>query len=173
MAIESKQKLYPNHKSQITKSHMRRVVTPELLDSDSGTPREVADALRDLRMFSRWFGGTSTTASLLRRVVQRSGQRELRVLDVAAGPGEPVSGAARELEKQGIRLRVTLLDRSASHMPRNGTPSIVGDALRLSFADGSFDITTSSLRRFWARLRILCIQTISRYSPSILSTLSI
>lgn len=124
---------------------MHRFVIPELLDSDSGTPREVADSLRDLRMFSRYFGGTSTTASLLRRVAQHAASRELSVLDVAAGPGESVLGAAHALERDGIRLRITLTDRSASHMPRNGIPTVVGDALRLPFADGSFDVTTSSL----------------------------
>src|SRR5690242_8098607 len=124
---------------------MRRVVIPELLDTDSGTAQEVSDSLRDLRMFSRYFGGTGATASLLWRVAQESGKRELSVLDVAAGPGEPVLGAARELARRGIRLRLTLLDRSASHMPRNGIPTIVGDALRLPFADKSFDVATSSL----------------------------
>lgn len=124
---------------------MRRVVIPELLDSDSGTPREVADSLRDLRMFSRYFGGTNTTTSLLRRVTQMSGRHELSVLDVAAGPGESVIGAARELEHDGIRLRVTLIDRSPSHMPRNGVPTIVGDALQLPFADDSFDVAGCSL----------------------------
>ena len=124
---------------------MRRVVIPEFLDTDSGSAAEVEDALRDLRMFSRYFGGTSTTASLLRRIAEASGKRELSVLDVAAGPGESVLGAARELEQEGIRLRPTLIDRSASHLPRNGIPTVVGDALRLPFADNSFDVATSSL----------------------------
>ena len=124
---------------------MRRVVIPELLDSDSGTPREVADSLRDLCMFSRYFGGTSTTTALLRRVAGKSGRRELTVLDVAAGPGESVMGAARGLSREGIRLHVTLADRSASHMPRHGIPTLIADALRLPVADASFDVVTSSL----------------------------
>src|ERR1043166_7271816 len=101
---------------------MRRVVIPELLDSDSGTAQEVADSLRDLRMFSQYFGGTHTTAALLRRVAKKTARRELTVLDVAAGPGESVLGASRQLEREGVRVRVTLTDRSASHLPHNGVP---------------------------------------------------
>jgi len=124
---------------------MHRVVIPELLDTDSGTADEVVDSLRDLRMFSRYFGGTSTSFSLLRRVAQRSRKRALNVLDVAAGPGESVFGPARQLAREGVDLRITLTDRSASHMPRNGVSRVVADALRLPFADDSFDVVTSSL----------------------------
>lgn len=141
---------------------MRRVVIPELLDSDSGTPKEVADSLRDLRMFSRYFGGTSTTTALLRRVANRSGRRELTVLDVAAGPGEAVLGAARQLAREGIQLRITLADRSASHMPRNGTATIVADALQLPVADASFDVVTSSL--FVHHLEPTEVETFARES---------
>src|SRR4051812_6698583 len=110
---------------------MRRVDNPELLDSDSGTPQEIADSLRDLRMLSRYLGGTITTTALLRQVAPKSRRRELTVLDVAAGPGESVLGAARHLAREGITLRVTLADRSGSHMPHNGVPTLVADALRL------------------------------------------
>ena len=36
---------------------MKRVVTPELLDSDSGTPVEIAAALSNLRQINRGSGG--------------------------------------------------------------------------------------------------------------------
>ena len=124
---------------------MRRIVIPELLDSDSGTPEEVADSLRDLRMFSRYFGGTGTTTSLLRRIAHDSQKSELYVLDVAAGPGESVLGAKRQLMREGIDLKIALSDRTATHMPKNGTPAVIGDALHLPFADASFDVVTSSL----------------------------
>ena len=42
---------------------MRRVVVPELLDSDAGTPREVEGSLADLRMVNRFFGGAAPRVS--------------------------------------------------------------------------------------------------------------
>jgi ubiquinone/menaquinone biosynthesis C-methylase UbiE len=124
---------------------MQRVVIPELLDSDAGTPEEVRAALRDLRLINRCFGGTSTTASLLRRIAEKTGKRELSVLDVGAGPGDSSLGAADDVADDGIEVRVTLMDRAATHMPRNGIPAIVGDALELPFTGGSFDVVTSCL----------------------------
>ena len=79
---------------------MRRVVIPELLDSDSGTPEEIRSALLDLQHINRWFGGTSTAVSLLREVAEKSGQRKLSVLDVGAGPGETAVVAAKQLARE-------------------------------------------------------------------------
>src|SRR5260370_1279375 len=47
---------------------MQRRPTPELLDTDSGTPKEISDSLSDLRWFNRWFGGIATSRELLTRV---------------------------------------------------------------------------------------------------------
>ena len=44
---------------------MKRVLTPELLDTDSGTPAEVAASLGDLRRINRWFGGVATTEDMV------------------------------------------------------------------------------------------------------------
>jgi ubiquinone/menaquinone biosynthesis C-methylase UbiE len=124
---------------------MRRVVVPELLDSDAGTPPEIEAALADLRWFSRWFGGTSTLQALLERVVERTGQHRLSLLDVAAGPGEASLTAAERLRRAGVSVHVTLLDRAATHLHANGTRLVVGDALALPLRDDSFDLVTSSL----------------------------
>jgi ubiquinone/menaquinone biosynthesis C-methylase UbiE len=139
---------------------MRRVVTPELLDSDSGTPAEVAQTLRDLRIINRWFGGISTTRHMLGRVIGCSafvargyratgrafscGHPELTLLDVGAGSGDVSLSSIRQLGAQA-RVRVTLLDRMPGHMPRNGTGRVAGDAMALPFLDASFDLVTCSL----------------------------
>lgn len=127
---------------------MRRRPSLELLDTDSGTPAEVAGSLRDLRWFNRWFGGTRTTRILIETVAQRTNQSELTLLEVAAGEGYVPEILRQHFQLSQIRLQVTLLDRAASHLPANGssdTRKIAGDALSLPFSDGAFDVVSCSL----------------------------
>ncbi len=124
---------------------MRRIVIPELLDDDLGSPAEIAASLTDLRHINDWFGGTRTTASLLRRVAEQGGSSELSVLEVGAGAGDLPARASRILSRSGATLTITLLDRMCSHLPRNGARSVAGDALALPFRDGAFDVVSCSL----------------------------
>jgi hypothetical protein len=124
---------------------MKRKVIAELLDDDLGTPEEIASSLVDLRHINDWFGGTRTTTSLLRRVVRETRTSELSLLEIGAGLGDVALGAQRELKKDGIELRVTLLDRVWSHLPGNGMPTVSGDAMRLPFCEGAFDVLSCSL----------------------------
>jgi hypothetical protein len=123
---------------------MKRIPTPELLDTDAGTPREITDSLADLRMFNRWFGGTACTSRLVQRVARDTRSNSLSWLDVAAGAGYVPRAVRDMLWQRGIRLDVTLLDRAASHIG-NGGGSVVGDALALPFRDFSFDLVSSEL----------------------------
>jgi SAM-dependent methyltransferase len=124
---------------------MQRQAIAELLDDDLGTATEIASSLVDLRHINHWFGGTRTTTSLLRRVAQESGCRQLSVLEVGAGAGDVPLAAQRALSRDGIELQVTLLDRKPSHLPGNGNAAVAGDALRMPFHDGSFDVVSCSL----------------------------
>ncbi|MFI5087987.1 MAG: methyltransferase domain-containing protein [Terriglobales bacterium] len=128
---------------------MKRVVTPELLDSDAATPAEVQQTLSDLRRINRWFGGISTTRRMLEQVVARirkpsSDRGEITLLDVGAGSGDVSLTAARQI-RPPAQIRVTLMDRMPAHLPRNGTGTVAGDALALPFLDNSFDLVTCSL----------------------------
>ena len=96
---------------------MRRHPTPELLDSDSGTSSEIAGSISDLRLINRWFGGVSTTRSLIQSVARKTGKSEFSLLEVAAGDGSAIQAVRASLQSDGIRLNVTLLDRAASHLP--------------------------------------------------------
>jgi len=121
---------------------MKRVVIPELLDTDSGSPAEIAAALSDLNRINRWFGGISTSISMIRRVTQELGVSSLSLLDVAAGSGYVSEKARRKLVRDGIELEVTLLDRAPSHLV-NGNRAVAGDVLALPFRDASFDLVGS------------------------------
>lgn len=121
---------------------MRRHPTEELLDTDSGTPAEVAASIRDLRWFNRWFGGVSTAVRLVK--VAAGEQKRVSILDVAAGEGFVPKSLQRHLPQ--LELDLTLLDRVPSHFAVNGTArSICGDALALPFRPSSFDLVSCSL----------------------------
>src|SRR5581483_1982897 len=91
-------------------NRVRRTAIPELLDSDAGTPEEIQASLADLRLINRRFGGTSTTAALVQRVIREVSERKLSLLDVGAGSGDIPIAVARQLQQRGIELEVTLLD---------------------------------------------------------------
>ena len=123
---------------------MKRVVIPELLDSDAGTPREISDSLADLRMINRFFGGARTMTGLLGEIADRRQLKSISWLDVAGASGDIAALATEALAEKGIALKPVLLDRSAAHL--NGKfPSVCGDALALPFRDNSFDVVVSSL----------------------------
>lgn len=125
---------------------MRRRPTVELLDSDSGTPKEVKDSLVDLRWFNRWFGGLATSRALIEDVSRTTRRKQFSILEVASGEGFVPQTLRTEFEHSGIRLDVTLLDRVTSHLPKNGSMAkLAGDAFRLPFRDSSFDLVSSSL----------------------------
>lgn len=123
---------------------MKRINTPELLDTDDCPPEEVAASLRDMALINRWFGGVATTVEMVRRVTRATQISHFSLLEVAAGLGELPDIAAQKLAREGITLNVTLLDRAASHLPENRR-AVVADALSLPFAESAFDLISCNL----------------------------
>jgi SAM-dependent methyltransferase len=122
---------------------MKRQPSIELLDSDAGTPDEVAGSLRDLEMFNRWFGGVQTTEKLVRMALAGQVDSTASLLEVAAGAGF-LPQEVRERLLPDLDLKVTLLDRARSHL-NGGNRAIAGDACALPFADNSFDLVSCNL----------------------------
>src|SRR5882724_4479605 len=136
---------------------MKRVAISELLDTDAGTPDEVAASLCDLRRINRWFGGVATTTDMVHRVAREAKRTSLSLLEVAAGSGYVPETARQRLQRHGLHLEVTVLDRLPSHLS-NGNPAVAGDALALPFRDASFDLLSCNFslticrRQSWCNL---------------------
>jgi SAM-dependent methyltransferase len=124
---------------------MRRIVTPELLDDDLGTPAQVAASLNDLRHINQWFGGTRTSIALFRGIARDVRASRLSLLEIGSGSGDVPLAVSRALARSGITLDVTLLDRKAAHLPPNGTSVVAADAMRMPFLDNSFDVVGCTL----------------------------
>ena len=106
---------------------MQRRPTPELLDTDSGTPAEIARSISDLHLINRWFGGVATTRTLIQAVAHKTGKSEFSLLEVAAGDGSLMQAVRASLQSHGIRLKTTLLDRAPSHLPAFANSNHNGD----------------------------------------------
>jgi ubiquinone/menaquinone biosynthesis C-methylase UbiE len=132
---------------------MQRRPRPERLDTDAGTPAEVAGSLRDLGRINRLFGGIGTTGAMIQRVAEATRVESLSLLEAAAGSGDIPRLVRRRVERQGISLEVSVLDRAWSHLkygrrdhsPADGIRAVAADALMLPFRDRSFDVVSSTL----------------------------
>jgi hypothetical protein len=123
---------------------MKRVTVDEMIDTGEGSAQEIAGSLTDMQTLNRWFGGEATSLRLLRKVLARTGQTRLRVLETGAGFGEVPIKARNVLLHCGIQLEITLLDRVEAHLGK-GARGVVGDALALPFRDGAFDVVSCCL----------------------------
>lgn len=124
---------------------MKRVVTPELLDEDLGSPEEIAATLLDLRSINQKLGGFSSMTKLLRKVAAKSGKRELTFLDVAGGTGDVAEQVSKSLARDGVEVSASVLDRAPAHMNGRLQTRVAGDALALPFAEDSFDVVGCNL----------------------------
>jgi ubiquinone/menaquinone biosynthesis C-methylase UbiE len=123
---------------------VRRTAVPELLDTDSGTPEEVAASLIDLQWVNRNFGGHTTTLALLRSALRHlRNPKRVSYLDVAGASSDGLAFAQQQLTD--VMIRLTVLDRSPRHLQTENGIAICGDALVLPFRDSSFDLVGCSL----------------------------
>jgi ubiquinone/menaquinone biosynthesis C-methylase UbiE len=124
----------------------------ELMDRPGQDPAVLADNLNDLRLVNRWLGGAKLTVEALDRLLASHQPDPLRILDVGAGGGDLARVVAGWARRRACSALVVATDLSheilaigARHAGSCGISFAVGDALRLPFADGQFDVAISSL----------------------------
>lgn len=125
----------------------------EHLDKGDYTPEEYEGCLVELRRVNRFLGDASALRHSLLAEIEREDLRAFSVLDVGAGSGELLRVAAAWARETGRRARAVGLEfnaRSAQAIREESRllpeiASVQADALRLPFADDSFDYTICSL----------------------------
>ena len=118
----------------------------EHLDNPDTTDALRERSLRDVRRANTVLGGANAVVAEVRRLLPSIGANAT-LLDVGTGLADIPLRARRLAERKGIRLYAVGLDEAASLAALSGEVldgSVCGDARRLPFATGSFDIVTCS-----------------------------
>jgi SAM-dependent methyltransferase len=128
----------------------------ELMDDDAVDARQLAAALRFIRGINRFLGYTRATLGHLKRF-SRSWRRQqpIRILDVATGSADVPRAILRWADRRGWDVRIIAIDRhtltlnagraAAAAAPDSRLALVQADALRLPFADASFDYAITSM----------------------------
>lgn len=125
----------------------------ELIDTGEYTAEEYAGCLAELRRVNRFLGDNRAVRQTLLREIEKSGLSECSILDVGAGSGEILRFAARFARRRRLSAKLFGLDfnQLSSAAIRDESRdfreifAVRGDALRLPFADASFDYAVCTL----------------------------
>ena len=123
----------------------------EGLDDPSLPDTEMRRSLEDLRLVNAHWGGARAFERHLSSRLRALPDRTVRILDVGAGSGEVASRLQRRLRGRGLAVTAVALDLQWRHLRAGRTIakppplSVAGDAFRLPFADGGFDLAISTL----------------------------
>jgi len=131
----------------------RRSLDLERIDTGDYTPAEYRRFLAEIAFINRYFGEAQALRRSLFREIENAGLEEFSVLDVGCGSGELLRLIAEFANTSSRKARLTGIDinlisiRETAERDTVGRAilAVRGDALRLPFANGSFDFAVSSL----------------------------
>ena len=119
----------------------------ERLDTGDYTPEEYLRWQREMRLIHRVFGEIRALRNSLLPIVRASGESKVSILDVGAGSGELLRAVRKWLGEKATLVGVEINVDAAKAIGRGdgNLNALRADALRLPFADNSFDHAFCSL----------------------------
>ena len=125
----------------------------EYIDTGNYTAAEYEDCISELQFVNRWMGDAHSLKATLLREVESQSLTSFSILDIGAGSGELLRGAAtwarqthRHLSAVGLELNESMAESMLEESEQfDEISSVRGDALKLPFADAEFDYVMCSL----------------------------
>lgn len=124
----------------------------EWMDQPGVTPEELTRSLAYIRKINRYLGYTRVTVGYFRRFsLGWNRDASIRVLDLGTGSADVPIAILDWARRAGFGIRIVGLDLHpttvaiAQREARSGLAIIRGDALRVPFADGSFDYVMTNM----------------------------
>jgi SAM-dependent methyltransferase len=124
----------------------KRIRGHEILDEDNLDPALVVRSMGDVARANRFFGGSSAAVAEIEMALKKA-QGTLTLLDVGTGVGDVPDRARKRASKTGISIRTVGIDAAeelAAASRQRHDAVVVGDGLKLPFADRSFDVVLAS-----------------------------